>query len=69
VPSCFVTSRKSRSLQEVNAEKLWVTIDCHLLERRPVIKNVHLHAVASGCLYEPCPWPPAKSHNRESSLE
>jgi hypothetical protein len=50
--------------RKVNAGELWVPIDCHLLERRPVVKNVHLHAVASGCLYEPGPWPPAESHNR-----
>jgi hypothetical protein len=49
---------------KVSAGELWVTIDFHLLERRPVIEDVHLHAITSGRLYEPGPWPPAESHNR-----
>jgi hypothetical protein len=49
--------------RKVNAGKLWGTVDRRLLERRSVVEDVHLHAVASGCLYEPGPWPPAKSHN------
>jgi hypothetical protein len=44
-------------------------MDCDLLERRSVVEDIHLQATVSRRLKEPTPWPPAESHDRQSSLE
>jgi hypothetical protein len=44
-------------------------VDCDLLERRSVIEDIHLQSTVSRRLKEPTPWPPAESHDRQSSLE
>jgi hypothetical protein len=54
--------------RKVNAGKLWGTVDRRLLERRSVVEDVHLHAVASGCLYEPgVPLPRTEGCQRKLS--